>query len=356
MGVQIGRWDCQYCGYVGNSGPETKCSQCAAPRDPDVKFYLPEDAEYVEDEEIIRQASLGADWHCDHCGADNKAADEQCRSCGDPRTEADGTRQEKTHSLSEVPHSDSDTRREPSDDMQATPPLSESRSKIRKNLKGILLAAAAIIGILIFLFWPRETTVTVSGHSWERTIAIEAYRKLREKAWQLPSRAELVRSFQAIHHYEKVLDHYETRTRTVQVKVGEDRYVCGKTDRGNGYFTNKYCTRARYESRQESYQEPIYRDEPVYQTRYEYMIWRWVLDRTNRADGASKNPKWPKGPPEGEHWRAGKKTQVYVLHVTDKKGKRHKEEVNFNVWKKYDADDEMKAKTNMVGMLSLMPE
>lgn len=355
MNIQVGRWDCRYCGHIGNLGPETKCSQCAAPRDPDVKFYLPEDAAYVTDAEELRRAELGADWNCDHCGADNKSGTEKCRACGNPRDESDAVREEKIYDLSDVPSSDKATR-----DLDKKTVLPETQKTPKTRSYKILYFLAAFIAVIVFLLYPRETTVEVSGHSWTRTIDIEAYRQVQEEDWTLPSQGEMIRSFSAIHHYDKILDHYESRTRSVRVKVGEERYACGKIDKGNGYFQTKYCSRPVYQNRQESYQEPVYRNDPVYRTKYVYNIYRWKLDRTNRASGSDKNPKWPEGAPpqnvQNDKWREGKKTEKYLLYVTDKKGKKHEMEVDFRIWNKYNVGDKMKAKTNLLGTISLPKE
>ena len=138
MGIQVGRWDCKYCGHKGNLGPETKCAECGAPRAKDVKFYLPEDAEYLTDEAAIQAAEAGPDWHCDHCGADNKAGSTKCRQCGNDRTEEDEARQTRDYGLEEVPHSDEDTR--PKKDKTPPPP---PPAKSRKGLYGCL----AVIGL-----------------------------------------------------------------------------------------------------------------------------------------------------------------------------------------------------------------
>jgi ribosomal protein L40E len=92
-GIRVGRWDCAVCGHKGNIGYETSCSQCGAPRGKNVKFYLPDESEEVQDERQLAQARAGVDWICDYCGADNKATDTHCRSCGNARTETDINRQ-----------------------------------------------------------------------------------------------------------------------------------------------------------------------------------------------------------------------------------------------------------------------
>ena len=49
-----------------------------------------------------------------------------------------------------------------------------------------------------------------------------------------PAAGRLLSEREEIHHYDQVLDHYETRQRDVeeQVQVGTETYVCGQRDLG----------------------------------------------------------------------------------------------------------------------------
>ena len=349
MGIQVGRWDCRHCGHKGNLGPETKCASCGAPRDPDIQFYLPEDADYVQDEAELERAGQGADWNCDHCGADNKASAARCRSCGNPRTGDDSTRQEKEYDPGAVPRSAAEAEGK----LPPVPPKPAKARGGRTKTYGCLIVGLVLIGILAFIFWPRSTTVEVAGHVWERTLEIQNYRPVQEEGWDVPAGGKRLRSFRAVHHYDQVLDHYENRTRTVKVKVGTERYKCGKKDMGNGYFKDKYCTRPKYENRKENYQEAVYRKEPVYRTKYAFEIHRWTKDRINRAEGLAKPAKWPQGPPEGKNWREGEKTETYYLIVVDKKGKKHQEKTDYKTWEKYNIGDKIEASTNLAGAITL---
>ena len=96
----------------------------------------------------------------------------------------------------------------------------------------------------------------------------EADKGLETKIYRLnevPTTGETVKP--AVNPF---FDHYETRTRTVKVKEGEERYVSGQRDKGNGYFEDVYSTRPVYEDREEEY-----RDVPVYQTKYLYTVYEW---------------------------------------------------------------------------------
>lgn len=48
-----------------------------------------------------------------------------------------------------------------------------------------------------------------------------------------------------------------------------------------------------YEYYDETYQEPVYRQDPVYDTWYTYDIWRWVPSRTPTVSANDQKPYWP---------------------------------------------------------------
>lgn len=130
----------------------------------------------------------------------------------------------------------------------------------------------------------------------ERVISIEDYKTVEESGWSLPSNARLQNSNTEIRTYNKVFDHYETRTRQISEQV-LDHYetrVTGTRDLGNGYF-EEITTQVpiyRTEYRTETYQEPVYRNEPVYDTKYYYEIEKWVVTRSVKTSGNDKEATW----------------------------------------------------------------
>lgn len=356
MGVMMGLWDCRHCGAQGNPGPKTKCPQCSAPRDPDVKFYLPEGARQIEDQEELRQAEAGVDWNCAYCGADNKATEVKCRSCGHAKDTEDKTRTQKEYAEGEVPHSTAEAKAAAGAQMAGSPPPPPSPPASKNKLFIGLAVFLAIIGIIAYLAWPRATTAQLTGVRWERTVEIQQNKLVEEESWEVPSGATIIRSFRAVHHHDQVIDRYETKTRQVKVKVGTEQYVCGKIDMGNGYFKDKYCTRDKFETREERYQDPVYRQEPVFQTKYAYNVYRWKQEKINKASGTAKPAKWPDGPPLGPNVREGKKTEEYTFLVTDKDKKEHQIKVDTKTWDKFNVGDKLPAKKNAIGGLSLEVE
>jgi len=115
-----------------------------------------------------------------------------------------------------------------------------------------------------------EETLTVAGFEWERKVAVEAWRTVRERAWEgsVPSQARVVSRRQEVHHTERD-------------QVGTRRVKAGTRDLGNGFFEDVYRD------------EPVYRERPVHRTRVTYDIQRWLPDRTVRASGQDHAARWP---------------------------------------------------------------
>ena len=343
MAIQLGRWDCPVCGQKANLGNQLSCPSCGAPRGKDVDFYLPEDAEDIADENLLKEANAGVDWRCDYCGADNKATAIQCKSCGNERSKEDTDRQISDYDTADVPRSGEKKK------TQKEIPVS-TKTNSGSPAKKLIIVAGIIILIIAFVFWPRSFKVEVIKHTWERSIEIENNRLVTEEEWNLPAGGTLKTSFRAIHHYNKVLDHYETRTRTVQVKVGSEQYECGQINKGNGYFEDKYCTRDIYDSKPESYQQPIYLDVPVYGTKYRYTIYRWIKDHQINDKGSDKSAKWPVEQFKSDTWREGKKTEKYMLFYQDNKGRQYNEVVDYNLWEKINDNQQLEAKKNSMNV------
>ena len=188
------------------------------------------------------------------------------------------------------------------------------------------MALVALIGLIAFLSWPRYRTVKPVAFHWERTIQVEDFRTVQESGWAVPSGGRVTSQRVEVHHFNQVLDHYETRTRQVseQVQTGTETYVSGQRDMGNGYFEDIESTRPIYETRTrtETYQEPIYRSVPVMATKYGYDIERWLKNRDERAAGDDQKPRWPDVKLKPKE-RNGPRQARYTVGFQDDRGQRH---------------------------------
>jgi len=274
MAIRQGVWDCPYCGKKAIPGPEGKCNGCGAPRDKDVRFYVPEGAAEVTDQAELARARAAPDWHCGFCGADNPAGQTKCKGCGGGQDGSAGARQVKV-----IPD----------------PPARPAPAPAARRGKGPLLIALGVLvaialGVWFFFFRTHEETLRVSGHQWERTIAVERFQWVREEAWQaeVPTGARVLGSRQEVHHKDRV-------------QKGTERVKVGQKDLGNGYFEDVYEDR------------PVYEEQPVYATKVSYEVERWKHERAERAAGTDLEPQWPPVTLREKEREGGRKEVLKVL-------------------------------------------
>lgn len=357
MAIREGRWDCTTCGTKGVRGSSLKCPNCGSSRPADVKFYLPEDAPEVTDAEQIKHAQAGADWYCEHCGSGNSNARVDCRQCGAPKGSSPAHEQ-KTYAPEEVPTYGNIVPDEvlAAQAMQRVAPKPKSKAPmfalVGIPFAVICLVLTCVVGGMFMLLRTTDESLTVQGFSWSRTVAIEEIKTVREQDWAVPTGGREVSSRQEIHHYDKVIDRYETKTRQVseRVKDGEEKYVCGKKDLGNGHFEDKYCTRDKYrtEYRTETYQDPVYKDVPRYQTKYTYDIEKWLVNRTEEAAGEDHNAQWPSYELKSTE-REGEKKETYTIRFLNSKGKEYSLDFPFEKWRTYETNQKVTAKVDIFG-------
>lgn len=346
MAIYLARWDCPTCGTQMIEGPKTRCPNCSSPRPEDVQFYLPTDADIVRDEARKREALAGVDWICGHCRAQNKAKDTTCYSCGNPRDglSSDVDLETKTYDSKDVPRQTQKRREAP--DYPAVAKPRKSRAGRTMLIIFVLLAAFFTLTQL-----PKSIEVEVTGFQWERSLQMEHYQEVADEAWDLPSGAYHVRRQKAIHHYDQVFSHNETYYENVRVRVGEERYVCGKIDMGNGYFKDRYCMRPIYDTRREKRTRPVYDRVPVYRTKYYFDIMRWVERRDHllRTSGRDHSPVWPqKQYADSENWRKGKRQGRYYVIVRTPDGEAHKEELKEDNWRSLSEGQKLPAKQSLI--------
>lgn len=375
-----GRWRCEQCGEEVR-GRETKCTSCGASRPEHVRFFLPKDAQPITDQRLLDRFSHGPDWSCAYCKADNQGNLDTCASCGASRAEGK-QRETKRYREGEVPSSAEPTT-PPSPQL---PPAAVHRDPVPQqsfydspvfhrgnhaNCRtksryvppyGIALGVAltlCIAWIICLAFATREIPAVITALSWERSVVIEAERTVREEDWSIPSGGRKVSERQAIRSYVQVLDHYETRTRQISVQVPYQDIVFDTVtvDNGNGSFSTqrvpRQVTNYRTEYQTESYQEPVYREDPVYDTKYTYDIERWFVIRTPQSAGNSKECRWPTYV-LGTRERVGTQTQKYLLHIrsAEEKPRQWVVEKSETEWRSFDQGEQIVITVNSLGTLT----
>ncbi len=217
-----------------------------------------------------------------------------------------------------------------------------------KIIGGAIVAGALLIGLLWFLFHKRPVDIEVTSVEWTQTVTVERYKLVSESGWDenMPSdAANVVNEGSRIHHYDKVLDHYDTVHYTVQVSDGEDcvdipetcyttPVTCSTNDNGTADCSGgdevcsgggQSCT-PRYRDESRTRQDPVYRDEPRYEDHFAWTVWRWRPEREPSHSGETTQTSWPNAQElclnckvgVGEKEREAGRRGVYAVHFIDR--------------------------------------
>ncbi|NUQ85008.1 MAG: zinc ribbon domain-containing protein [Anaerolineales bacterium] len=259
LGYIENEWTCPNCNSR-NKGSVRTCENCGAPQPENVKFELPSEQKFVEDDAGLREAKAGADIHCGFCGTRNPATATTCSQCGADLKE--GKAREAGQVLTapppppkvikcsncgaENPGSQSTCSQcgaalpkaqAPVPAAAPPPPAGAARPAAKKTnwlLVGGILAAFAICcvaGLFLFLFPSQSLEATVTDVHWQTVVPVQEIRPVNytDERGSPPSDAY------------NVSCHDESR------EVCEQKTI----DRGNGYSevveechteTETYCS------------------------------------------------------------------------------------------------------------------
>jgi len=150
--ILLGRWDCDACGARGVLGDAYSCSACGAPRPEDVRFYLPADAERVEDAAGIAAANAGPDWQCAFCDRWNPATAQACVSCAASVSDSERRQRERRFDEASVPRAPEDVAPDP---RPVAPRARRSGPGVSRAavIGGGLFVLAALGACLLFAKW-----------------------------------------------------------------------------------------------------------------------------------------------------------------------------------------------------------
>ena len=323
----MGYWDCPVCGNKEIRGDVTNCPSCGRARG-DVKFYMKNveegssreendrtDIEYLTEEQA-KYVSKNPDWYCSFCNSLNSDNAQFCGNCGATREDSEANYFDRLKKKQE----------EEAAELAAQPQVSSQPQK--GSRKPLVIIAVILLAIVAIFAWMNGNKTAgdlqVTALNWIRNINIEENRMYSESGWSLPDGAEQTDARQEIHHYDSVLDHYESVDvqRSRQVVDHYETYYTYE-DNGNGTFTEVSHQRPVYETEYytETVQQPVYRQVPRYATKYYYNIWRWTPSRDVTATGTDHNTEWPV-PELAENEREGQRTEDYrftVEHTKEKK-------------------------------------
>jgi len=287
-------WDCKFCGQQKLLAKTNRtCTQCGAAQDPSWR-YFPSDQDKVE---VQNHTFKGKDRLCPACDSVNAADNQFCIRCGAPMDDAISA--DTVPSRSKAAWDDFETQNlkalqraqkelaqlQESAQRQGMRPSSGRphrstgyRQNRRNTAKSAVLIGSGLSGVAgvgSIIAWLLSMTVSipveVTGHTWQRRIAIEVYEAQSGGDWDdsLPSGAYNVSCSSRQRSTNRIPDGETCSTRQV--------------DQGDGTF------------REESYCTTTYREEPVYDDYCSYTINRWDVARWAAASGRSlaEEPAWP---------------------------------------------------------------
>lgn len=331
---------------------------------------------YVEPKAAAK-VNRNPNWLCSYCDSLNSDDDKSCRSCGALRTDENLNYFENKRKMQEEAEKSIQSEESEEEENCKKERIAKSynyrdyfsnnrnSSKAKKFnieiLKYFLIGLLSILAVagLIYLFIPKDKDITISEMSWERSIDVQRYQTVEESDWSLPAKARLQYSQQEFSHFDKVIDHYETKTREVAKEkiVGYEDYVVGYEDLGNGYFEEIIDSRPVYETyyETETYEEAVYRDEPVYRTKYYYEIDKWLHERTEKSSGTNKEPYWCEVILASDE-RVSSEREVYYVDGTDEKGKSYHYSMSYDEWLSVEIGQKIKVKVSALGHATLVSE
>lgn len=290
-------WDCEFCDTKGLFGKSQRyCANCGAPQNPAKRYFPPPG----EERRVDGHRFEGADRTCPACSTPQSGSANNCTHCGsllDGSAEVQGIL-----------------------DAQTAAPKAAPRP--RRRSWPFVLAVVAIFagGIWWRCLRTTEAQVTVAGHTWKRSIAVEEFAERQEEAWrnEVPATA----SFPICR---------ERQRSTRKVEDGEECHL-ERRDKKDGTFEQvNVC-------------KPKYRSEPVMDSWCTFTQRRWRKVDELTASGTGLSPAWPAKAPAGDvpaslgARRQGHRSETLTLQFTG----HGRCDVSDAVWRKYADGQQLK--------------
>jgi hypothetical protein len=308
-------WDCKFCGQKKLLGLTHRfCAGCGAPQDPGARYFPPENEKVA----VHDHPYVGADVACPACKQPMSRAAKCCTHCGSPidRGAEVARRADVVVGPGGGPPLGAGAGagsfgagQYGPDALAAQQAAAAGAPPVKRPFPTVLVIVGAVVAllvavVLVVVFWKREGVFEVTGHAWERSIAVERFDVGRKTAWcdERPAGG-------------RELSRRREQRSTTQVKDGETCQT-RKKDNGNGTYKEvKEC-------------QPKYRSEPVMSDRCEFEVTDWRTSRTLAEKGASPQdpPRWPAvalvrpGACIGCE-REGPRSEKYTVKFADSKGK-----------------------------------
>ena len=373
-------WQCTSCGESGIGGTRTSCPKCGAQKGSDARVVVDASRQLTGDRALALANQV---WrYCAYCKTqvppvnERGVPNERCPTCAGPLSESteSAAREILTAEQAAAPRAQrvDGAPSTPKPHELAPPPKPPEAAwhQPKRGLGGCLYVLAAC-ALLLFMcgYWlyepPHLETFQVSGHTWKRTIQIEALVPKKEEGWvrQMPAAAYDKQCEKREYAKRQVFDHEvesfvevedrshcveeSSRKTTVDVADGEESYTAqeqdGKSCVRSGFETNggvavKKClewqprykdvtrTRTRYRKeekitrecvrygkKRERRTEKIYRQEPIFDEFCHYTVDLWGPGMLLSEQGTNQEARWPELPELGPKQRLGVRTQAYSM-------------------------------------------
>ena len=359
-------WVCGFCSYQ-NFNEKDYCEGCGAPRSSKTYFDQESEEEIKKDKYNRNYGKFNTTPVVSSNKNDNEHIEKYEEYIDDDDDFEDNTSSSSTYiTITENFKSEGRLNKiDENDTKKEEQRLKESRTKRANDyanykrqfdtskLASLFKPVGIILGILflIWLFWPVTRSATVESFRWERKIEVEQFRLCEESDWSVPAGGTITSTRQEIHHYDHVLDHYETKTRTVTEQVF-DGYDTSYRDTGNGQFEIVQTPKYKTVKKTETYQEPVYKDVQVYRTKYYYNIGRWKHDSYLTTSGSDKNPYWhetnlPSSLPNPKYGdkKQGPKIEDYYVRLKQDDGETYETTFDFVKWNELNIGDHIEYKS-----------
>lgn len=337
--IVVGCWDCDYCGADRISGEIKICPHCGKPRGKDITFYMAGPKNYVKDPDKVNK---NPDWLCSYCNTLNPDDNKFCSACGASREDS-----ELNYFQNKEREKEKAQKREEAAKQETHSAQTKSAGRSRLPL---LLGIVVAIALLIYMSMPKARGITVDSKTWERSISIDRYQEVEESSWTLPEDAWDVQAREEIYTYNHILDHYETVERQVAEEVfdGYDTEIEYK-DLGNGYYeeVEHQVPRYRTEYHTETYEQPVYIDVPVYDTKYYYKVMKWKYDRDEITEGADNEPYYAELTLSDTERETGRSERYWIISG------KHTYKISYDLWQQVETGSKIKATIQSGEILSL---
>jgi hypothetical protein len=189
----------------------------------------------------------------------------------------------------------------------------------------VLLSAA----VLYFVFtYRRDANATVESFKWMRSIDIMRYQTVEESDWSIPIGGREIRNYSAFHHNERYISGYETETKC------DSNGVCKTTS------------------------DAIYSSYPVYRTKYDYHIDKWMVNRVSKIEDDDHSPKDPDvsdirdshDPPQLGDERTGMQSSRYTIVAKTEDNKIYSLDISQDLWLSFQLEEKCVLEIDIVGV------